>query len=240
MVLCDVAASNNDNVKAKVQSHEGGALVPNKFATNAGSASVVPRVHQCPYSDVRLKQAGKVNSENSMKKVQEIVNEGLNGFCVQPCVSSGVSKTPWDDFEVASLRDKLGASAENVSSMPECVAPALSLPAWMKTSSFNKMAGMGATSFSFLASSAEKYAVKDANEGKISELFSASAAYHSFEAGDSFAACLRPCYLPAAIVAETSALRPGRTCLWRRRSIGSRTSMRKLKRRWRSSGEKGG
>ena len=46
----------------------------------------------------------------------------------------------------------------------------------MKTSSFNKMAGMGDTSFSYPSSSADEYVVKDANETKISELFSAPAA----------------------------------------------------------------
>ena len=47
----------------------------------------------------------------------------------------------------------------------------------------NKMAGMGDTSFSFPASSADEYVVKDMHEGKISELFSGAAAYHVVQRG---------------------------------------------------------
>ena len=77
----------------------GGALVSNESAKNAGNAPAVPRVLQCPYSDVRLKQAGKVNA-------------GLSGFCVQPSESPGVSKTLWDECKISSLSNKLGVSAE--------------------------------------------------------------------------------------------------------------------------------
>ena len=68
-------------------------------------------------------------------------------------------------------------------------------PAWMKTSSFNKMANLGEnTSFSLPASSADEYA------GKVPDLFSGAATYHVVGCEAPFPLSLETLLPPAAVL----------------------------------------